>query len=114
MCCTKLLWVVMVTVTHESTYSTDKQCIVSAQCPQCTLVYTQLPLLFNRTGIGRANQVTILGSTTESGDYGPTSDPVSFLDSPVLVTGALLLTNGECSLASPFRINISSEDDTGE
>ena len=44
---------------------------------------------------------------------GLTSDPVHFLDSPVLVTGATLLTNGECSLASPLQVSISSEDNAG-
>ena len=60
---------------------------------------------------GQAFQLSMLsGNTTLT--FGPISDYVSFLDYPILVTGAYMYTNGKCSLASPFRVNISSEDDT--
>ena len=36
----------------------------------------------------------------------------SLFDSPVLVTGALLFTNGICSLVGPFQFNVSIEDAT--
>ena len=65
-----------------------------------------------RAGISQANQVASLGITNNG--LGLTSDPVHFLDSPVLVTGATLLTNGECSLASPLQVSISSEDNASE
>ena len=60
---------------------------------------------------GQANQLSMLsGNSTLT--FGPVSEYVSFLDSPMLVRGAYMYTNGECSLASSFRVNISSEDDT--
>ena len=59
-----------------------------------------------------ANQVVIIGETDDG--LGLISDPVNFLDYPVLVTGAFLLTNGECSLASPLQVSISSEDDASK
>ena len=51
---------------------------------------------------------------TINNGFGLTSSLVHFLDSPVLVTGALLLTNGECSLASPLQVSISSENYTSK
>ena len=84
----------------------------------CTVIQAQYvqntttPICRASTGMGPANQVVMLGETDDG--FGLTSDPVHFLDSPVLVTGALLLTNGECSLASPLQVSISSEDDAGK
>ena len=74
----------------------------------------ELSFFFYRIGTGQAYQLIILGRIdSDARNYGPVSDYFSFLTFPILVTGAYLLTNGECSLASPFRLNINSEDDTG-
>ena len=48
-----------------------------------------------------------------SDDVEPATDYIPFLSSPVLVTGAFLLSNGNCTLASSLRVNISSEENTG-
>ena len=52
------------------------------------------------------------GSSTFT--FEPVMGYVSFLESPMLVTGAYMFTNGECSLASPFRVKISSKDDASK
>ena len=62
------------------------------------------------TGTYLAHQLSMLSGDSAPA-LGPATDYASFLDSPMLVRGAYMYTNGECSLASPFRVNISSEDD---
>ena len=64
-------------------------------------------------GTDLAHQLSLLSGTSLY-TFGPATDYVSCLESPMLVTGAYMYTNGECSLASPFQVNISSEDDTSK
>ena len=60
-------------------------------------------------GGGRADNLAEL-ELDEVGDDAKEIIYTSLLDSPILVTGAFLFTNGNCSLIGPFQLNISTED----
>ncbi len=59
---------------------------------------------------GRAYQLTtLIGNRTIGVE--PNSDYITFLQNPRLVSGAFLVSNGDCSLTSPLQVNISSFSD---
>ncbi|XP_064401515.1 uncharacterized protein LOC135347441 isoform X3 [Halichondria panicea] len=61
-------------------------------------------------GSGRSYKISIL-EEIDNGTNGvkPSPDYVTFLPDPILVRGAVLVSNGQCSLSSPLQVNISSE-----
>ncbi len=67
-------------------------------------------LLYRVDGSGRSYKISIL-EEIDNGTNGvkPSLDYVTFLPDPILVRGAVLVSNGQCSLSSPLQVNISSE-----
>ena len=67
---------------------------------------------FRADGSGRSYKISILEEIdNRTNGVKPSPDYVTFLPDPILVRGALLVSNGQCSLSSPLQVNISSESD---
>lgn len=78
---------------------------------QCACMYMSCCLLVHtyRGESGRAHQLTtLIGNETIGVE--PNSDYITFLGSSELVSGAFLISNGDCSLTSRLQVNISSLD----
>ncbi len=71
----------------------------------CTFLF-----IYRVDGSGRSYKISIL-EEIDNGTNGvkPSPDYVTFLPDPILVRGAVLVSNGQCSLSSPLQVNISSE-----
>ena len=59
-----------------------------------------------RASSGRSDHLSILNTTSSAS----ITNFVPLLNNPVLVTGALLISNGQCSLTSALQVLISTED----
>ena len=69
-------------------------------------------IIFRADGSGRSYKISILEEIdNRTNGVKPSPDYVTFLPDPILVRGALLVSNGQCSLSSPLQVNISSESD---